>query len=71
MFQRFVSIPNINQPVDNASRFGVLSFEDAFTRYNQLKRQSNDEDKMAFITNKGIYYYKVLSFGLDMAWATY
>ena len=37
-------LSNIDKLVDNA-----LSFKDAFTEYNQLKRHPDDEDKIAFI----------------------
>ena len=57
--------------MDNTSGFEVLSFGDAFLGYNQLKMHMNDEDKMAFITDEEVYYYKVLPFGLKNAGATY
>ena len=50
--------------MDNASRFEMLSFRDTFTRYNQLKIHVDDEGKMTFITNEGLYCYKVMSFRL-------
>ena len=64
-------LPNINQVVDNVSGIGVLSFGDAFTRYNQLKIHPDDEDKIAFITNERVYSYKVMPFELKNVGATY
>ena len=46
-------LPNNNHLVDNALGFRMLSFGDAFTRYNQLKMHFNNEDKMTFITSEG------------------
>ena len=64
-------LPNINHLVDNASGFGMLSFEDVFIRYNQLKMHPDDEDKTNFIINKGVYYYRVMLFELKNVRAIY
>ena len=37
---------------------------DAYYRYNQIKMYPPDEDKTSFITDRGIYYYKVMLFDL-------
>ena len=50
-------LSNINHLMDNASGFRMLSFEDAFSGYNQVKMHPNNEEKMAFITNEGVYWY--------------
>ena len=47
----------------------MLSFRDVFTRYNQLI--PDDEDKIMFITNEGVYCYRVMLFGLKNAGITY
>ena len=57
--------------MDNASGFRILSFGDTFTKYNQLKMHPNNKDKIAFITNEGVYYYKVMLFGLKNGRAIY
>ena len=49
----------------------MLSFKDAFTRHNQLKMYPNDKDKIAFITNEGVYCYKAMLFELKNTGATY
>ena len=64
-------LPNINHLVDNAFGFGMLSFRDAFTGYNQWKMHLDDEDKIAFITNEGVYYHRVMLIGLKIAGAIY
>ena len=48
---------NIDHLVDNVSGFGMLSFGDMFPRYNQVKMHLDDEEKITFITNEGVYYY--------------
>jgi hypothetical protein len=37
---------------------------DVFSGYNQIMMNSDDEEKMAFVTDQGLYYYIVMSFGL-------
>ena len=49
----------------------MLSFRDAFTRYNQINMYLEDGDKIAFITNEGVYCYKVMPFGLKNASITH
>ena len=44
---------------------------DAFSGYNQICMAEEDEEKTAFIANRGIFYYKVMSFRLKNAGATY
>ena len=64
-------LPNINHFVDNALDFGMLSFRDTFSGYNQVKMHLNDEEKTALITNDGVYYYRVIPFEMKNAGATY
>ncbi|KAL5850150.1 hypothetical protein ACOSQ4_008163 [Xanthoceras sorbifolium] len=44
---------------------------DAYSGYNQVKMSEADEDKTAFVTDKGMYCYKVIPFGLKNAGVTY
>jgi Reverse transcriptase (RNA-dependent DNA polymerase) len=44
---------------------------DGYAGYNQIKMTSEDEKHTAFCTPIGIYYYKVMPFGLKNAGATY
>ncbi|MBW1279398.1 reverse transcriptase family protein, partial [Escherichia coli] len=48
-----------------------MSYMDAFSGYNQILMASEDREKTAFITDRGIYCYKVMPFGLKNAGATY
>ena len=64
-------LPRINQLVDSTTGHKLLTFMDAFSRYNQIKMAEEDQEKIAFITSQGLYYYKVMPFGLKNAGATY
>ena len=44
---------------------------DAFAGYNQICMTPEDEEHTAFVTDKGIYCYKVIPFGLKNTDATY
>ncbi|GAV85114.1 RVT_1 domain-containing protein, partial [Cephalotus follicularis] len=64
-------LPKIDQLVDATSGYKILSFLDAYSRYNQIPMYKHDENKTAFITDRGMYCYKVMPFGLKNAGATY
>jgi hypothetical protein len=64
-------LPQIDQLVDFASGYDRMSFLDAFQGYHQIPMNPADQDKTAFITPMGAYCYKVMSFGLKNAGATY
>ena len=49
----------------------AMSFMDGYSGYNQIKMYPKDEKYIAFQTPKGIYCYKVMSFALKKARATY
>ena len=61
----------IDQIVDVATRHGILSFLDAFSRYHQIPMHPPDVEKTTFITPHGLYYYDVMPFRLKNARATY
>ena len=44
---------------------------DAFSGYNQITMHPSDQEKTSFITNQGLYYYKMMPFGLKNAGVTY
>jgi len=64
-------LPSIDALVDNTSSCRLLSFLDAFSRYNQIQMHPRDECKMTFMTELSCYCYKVMPFGLKKAGATY
>jgi len=49
----------------------LLSFMDAYSGYNQIPIYVPDQDHTSFITDRGLYCYKVMPFGLKNAGATY
>ena len=57
--------------VDATAGHELLSFMDAYSGYNQIPMFHRDEEHTAFITNRGLYYYKVMPFGLKNAGTTY
>ena len=44
---------------------------DVFSDYNQIRMDEVDQEKTPFITSQGLFYYKVMPFGLKNASATY
>ena len=44
---------------------------DAFSRYNQILMDEDDQENTSFVTSQGLYCYKVMPFGLKNARATY
>ena len=64
-------LPSIDQLMDATSGFRLMSFMDAFSGYNQIRMAPEDEEKTAFITDRGTYCYKVMPFGLKNVEATY
>ena len=65
------SLPRINQLVDTTSRHQLLIFIVAYSGYDQIFIHIPDQEHISFITNCGMYCYKVMPFGLKNADATY
>jgi hypothetical protein len=64
-------LPRIDQVVESMAGSVLLCFLDCYSGYQQIALHPGDEDKTAFITPHGIYCYKVVTFGLKSAGATY
>ena len=64
-------LPRIDTLVDSTARHKLLSFMDAFLGYNQIKMNKEDQERTSFVTSQGLFCYKVMSFGLKNARATY
>ncbi|KAM1464864.1 hypothetical protein ACFXTO_044459 [Malus domestica] len=57
--------------VDTTTGHEALSFMDNASGYNQIYMAPEDEELTTFRTSKGIYYYKVMPFGLKNVGVTY
>jgi len=64
-------LPRIDQTVDATAGSELLSFMDAYSGYNQIQMYPPDQEKTAFLTDRGIYCYKMMPFGLKNAGATF
>jgi hypothetical protein len=57
--------------VDSTAGSVLLCFLDCYSGYHQIALNHDDEYKTTFIMTNGIYCYKVMTFGLKNAGATY
>ena len=64
-------LPRIDLIVDATADHELLSFMDAFSGYNQISIDPDDQEKTSFVTVQGTYCYRVMPFGLKNAGATY
>ena len=64
-------LPRIDKLVNSTTGHKLLSFMDAFSGYNQILMDEEDQEKTSFVTSQGLYYYKVMPFRLKNAGATY
>ena len=64
-------LSRIDQLVDFTASHKLLSFMDAFSRYNQIKMDEADQEKTSFVTSQGLFCYEVMPFGLKNARAIY
>jgi len=64
-------LPKINKLMDATTSHAWLSLKDAFSRFHQMPLYLKDQEKTAFVTDRGLHYYKVMPFVLKNAGATY
>ena len=64
-------LPRIDLIVDAIAGHELLNFMDAFSGYNQISIDPDDQEKTSFVTGQGTYCYCVMPFGLKNAGATY
>ena len=69
--ERQFPLPQIDQLVDSTAGHRLLTFMNTFSSYNQIMMDEDDQKKTSFITSQGLFYYKVMPFGLKNAEATY
>jgi len=63
--------PKIDHLVESNASFKYLSFLNANFGYYQILMHLNDKKKTTFISEKGNFCYRAMSFGLKNAGATY
>jgi hypothetical protein len=61
----------IHQVIDSTAGCNLLCFLDCYSGYHQIAIKEEDQEKIAFITPFGAYFYTTMSFGLKNADATY
>lgn len=64
-------LPRIDQLVDATAGHELLSFMDTYSGHNQIAMHVPDQESTSFITKLGLYCYRVMSFQLKNAGATY
>ncbi|KAM1216401.1 hypothetical protein EV1_012756 [Malus domestica] len=64
-------LPLIDKLIDSTAGCELLSFMDAYLGYNQILMNPPNQEHTAFTTDRRLYCYKVMSFGLKNAGATY
>ena len=64
-------LPRIDLIVDATAGHKLLSFMDAFSDYNHIRMDPNDQEKTSFVTGQGTYFYQVMPFRLKNAEANY
>ena len=65
------SLSRIDLNMDATAGHELFSFMDAFSSYNQINMDPDDQEKTSFVTAQGTYCYRVMPFGLKNAGATY
>nr|GFB38092.1 reverse transcriptase domain-containing protein [Tanacetum cinerariifolium] len=61
----------IDWKVESLCGYHFKRFLDAYKGYHQIQMAKEDEEKMAFHTNQGVFCYTKMSFGLKNARAMY
>ena len=64
-------LPQIDQMVDVTIGYNRMSFLDVYSGYSQIPMNPEDRVHTALVTQKGMFCYRVISFGLKNAGATY
>ncbi|GAA0143811.1 hypothetical protein LIER_35811 [Lithospermum erythrorhizon] len=67
----FYTLPCLGRLVDGSAGHEIFDFMDASRGYHQIRLLLEDEEKTAFFTEYGLFYWKVMPFGLKNAEETY
>ena len=59
-------LPKLDKLVDATTSHALLSFVDAIPSYHRISLHESDQEKTTFITDRGLYCYKVRPFNLKM-----
>ena len=57
--------------MDVTASHPMLSFMDAFSGYHHIPLCCGDQEKITFVADRALYYYKVMPFALKNIGATY
>jgi len=64
-------LSRINTLVDKTVGYQTLNFMDAFSGYDQIKMYEPNQEKTAFMTDRGLYCCRVMPLELKNIEATY
>ncbi|XP_056697680.1 uncharacterized protein [Spinacia oleracea] len=64
-------LPKIDRLVDSTAGHALMSFMDAYSGFHQIPLWPDDQEKTSFVTEQGLYCYKVMPFGLKNAPPTF
>ena len=64
-------LPRVDILVDSTAQHQLLSFINAFSGYNQIRMDEANQEKTLFVISQGLFYYKVIPFGLKNVGVTY
>ncbi|GAA0185773.1 hypothetical protein LIER_33061 [Lithospermum erythrorhizon] len=65
----YYPLPCLGRLVDGSADYKVFDFLDASRGYHQILLEEENQEKMTFITEYGLYCWKVMPFGLKNAGA--
>lgn len=69
--RQYYPLPRINALVDSVTGNDMLYFIDAFKRYHQSGISKENQEKTAFIIDRGFFWYTTMLFGLKNTGVTY
>ena len=64
-------LPQIDLLINSIAAYRLLSSMDTFFGHNQIKLKESDQEKTSSFTSQGLFFYKVMLFGLKNLGATY